>query len=139
MKETIRMQLAKRKRKIRRRLEGRCPQAPLPIYGEPVLNPRRTRYDVHERCHGIHCGGVPALLHLARRTGRIHGIHQRLRLFKFYLPYTEADHVLNLAANALGGGTCLEHIERRRHDASCLEVEALGAERIPDPTTAGPR
>ncbi len=35
----------------------------------------------------------------------------------------------------LCGGTCLEHIELRRNDA--VFADALGAKRIPDPTTAG--
>jgi hypothetical protein len=51
------------------------------------------------------------------------------------LPYSEADHVLNIAYNILAGGTCLEHLELRRKDEGYLN--ALGAQRIPDPTTAG--
>jgi len=35
----------------------------------------------------------------------------------------------------LAGGTCLEHLELRRNDENYLN--ALGARRIPDPTTAG--
>ena len=56
-------------------------------------------------------------------------------IFKMHLPYSEADHVLNIAFNLLAGGTCLEHLELRRTDEAYLN--ALGAERIPDPTTAG--
>ena len=52
-----------------------------------------------------------------------------------HLPYTEADHVLNVAFNVFAGGTCLEHLELRRHDEAYLNL--LGADRIPDPTTAG--
>ena len=37
--------------------------------------------------------------------------------------------------NALCEGTCLEHIERRRNDEAFLN--AIGADAIPDPTTAG--
>jgi Transposase DDE domain group 1 len=56
-------------------------------------------------------------------------------LLKFHFPYHESDHVLNLASNALCHGTCLEDIELRRNDVVFLD--ALGADRIPDPTTAG--
>ena len=52
-----------------------------------------------------------------------------------HLPYHESDHVLNLAYNALCDGTCLEDLELRRQDEAYLD--ALGAQRIPDPTTAG--
>ena len=61
--------------------------------------------------------------------------NRRLNLFKIYLPYAESDHVLNIAYNLLAGGTCLEHLELRRNDETWLD--ALGAQRIPDPTTAG--
>jgi len=43
--------------------------------------------------------------------------------------------VLNIAYNLLAGGTCLEHLELLRSDEAYLD--ALGARRIPDPTTAG--
>ena len=52
-----------------------------------------------------------------------------------HLPYHESDHVLNLAYNVPCGGTRLEDIERLRHDIAYMN--ALGAELIPDPTTAG--
>jgi hypothetical protein len=51
------------------------------------------------------------------------------------LPYHESDHVLNLSYNILAGGQRLEDIELRRQDEMFLN--GLGAERIPDPTTAG--
>jgi hypothetical protein len=43
--------------------------------------------------------------------------------------------VLNLAYNALCEGTCLQDLELRRNDE--VYLDALGARRIPDPTTAG--
>ena len=62
-------------------------------------------------------------------------INQHLDLLKIHLPYHESDHVLNIAYNLLAGGTCLEHLELLRSDEAYLD--ALGARRIPDPTTAG--
>jgi len=56
-------------------------------------------------------------------------------LLKVHLPYHESDHVLNIAYNILAGGQRLEDIELRRQDEVFLN--GLGAERIPDPTTAG--
>ena len=47
----------------------------------------------------------------------------------------QSDHVLNIAFNILAGGTNLEHLELRRNDE--VYLNALGAQRIPDPTTAG--
>ena len=51
------------------------------------------------------------------------------------MPYYESDHVLNIAYNAMCGGQTLDDIERRRNDRVFLD--ALGADSIPDPTTAG--
>ena len=56
-------------------------------------------------------------------------------MLKIHLPYHESDHVLNMAYNILAGGVRLEDIELRRQDEVFLN--GLGAERIPDPTTAG--
>jgi hypothetical protein len=72
---------------------------------------------------------------LARQVGLIDAIDKHLRLLKAHLPYHESDHVLNIAYNILAGGTCLEHVELRRNDE--VYLDALGAQRIPDPTTAG--
>jgi len=88
-----------------------------------------------ERTHAIDCGGLGAFHLLARNTGLIEALDKHLHLLKIHLPYHESDHVLNIAYNTLTGGTCLDDIEVRRNDATYLD--ALGAERVPDPTTAG--
>jgi len=92
-------------------------------------------YEIAERSRGIGCGGIGVLHLLARRLGLIEAIDRRLHLLKIHLPYHESDHVLNIAYNALCAGTCLQDIELRRNDEVFLD--ALGARRIPDPTTAG--
>src|SRR5262249_59906378 len=76
-----------------------------------------------------------AMLLLAQRTGLIAAIDHDLHLLKVHLPYHESDHVLNLAFNILAGGRRIEHLERLRNDE--VYLNALGAQRIPDPTTAG--
>ena len=58
-----------------------------------------------------------------------------MHLLKIHLPFHESDHVLNFAYNALCEGTCLQDLGLRRNDDVFLD--ALGARRIPDPTTAG--
>jgi hypothetical protein len=93
------------------------------------------RYEIADRVRGIAPGGIGAIHLLARKIGLIHDIDRDLHLLKRHLPYHESDHVLNLAYNLLAGGSRLEHIEVRRHDE--VYLDALGAKRIPDPTTAG--
>src|SRR5262245_39688666 len=92
-------------------------------------------YEIADRTRGIASGGIGAFHALARAVGLIDAIDDRLHLLKFHLPYHESDHVLTFAYNALADGTCLQDLELRRHDEVFLD--ALGARRIPDPTTAG--
>jgi len=62
-------------------------------------------------------------------------LDESLHLLRRHQPYHESDHVLALAYNVLIGGRCLEDLEARRSDEGFLN--ALGARRLPDPTTAG--
>jgi DDE family transposase len=119
------------KRKIRRRLD-RPVTAATP---QPVLTARNIAYEVADRTKAIPCGGIGAIQLLVRKLGLTEAIDERLHLLKFHFPYHESDHVLNFAYNALCNGTCLDDIELRRNDVVFLD--ALGADRIPDPTTAG--
>jgi hypothetical protein len=92
-------------------------------------------YESGDRVRGLDCGGIGAIHLLARRVGLIEAIDGALSLLKRHLPYHESDHVLNIAYNILAAGTCLQDLELRRNDE--VYLDALGAERIPDPTTAG--
>jgi len=93
------------------------------------------QYEMAERTRGFAYGGVGAMHLLAQRTGLISALDQELHLLKRHLPYHESDHVLNIAYNILCHGDCLEDLERLRHDE--VYLDALGTQRIPDPTTAG--
>ena len=119
------------KRKIRQRLD-RPVTAPSP---EPVFTAPNIHYEAATKTQAIACGGIGAIQLLVRKLGLAEIIDERLHLLKFHLPYHESDHVLNFAYNALCNGTGLGDIELRRNDVVFLD--ALGADRIPDPTTAG--
>ena len=116
---------------IRRRLD-RPVTVPSP---NPVITATNIHYEVAAKTKAISCGGIGAIQLLIRKLGLAEAIDERLHLLKFHLPYHESDHVLNFAYNALCNGTCLDDIELRRNDVVFLD--ALGADRIPDPTTAG--
>jgi Transposase DDE domain group 1 len=131
VKTTIRQRLVNRKRQIKRRLD----KTKLGDCTKPVLTASNIRYELAQRTRGLCFGGIGVMHALARRIGLIEAIDQRLHLLKVHLPYHESDHVLNIAYNALCNGDCLDDIELRRNDAVFLD--ALGARRIPDPTTAG--
>ena len=100
-----------------------------------MLSGANIHYEFDGRNKGIASGGIGIIHTLAQRTGLIDEIDERLELLKRHLPYHESDHITNIVYNILAGGTCLEDIELLRNDDAWLN--ALGAEIIPDPTTAG--
>jgi hypothetical protein len=127
----VHRQLNRRKRRILCRIENQ-PGVERPV---PMMAASNIRYEIAERVRGIAPGGIGAIHLLARKLGLIDDIDRDLHLLKRHQPYHESDHVLNVAYNLLAGGQRLEHIEVRRNDE--VYLDALGAERIPDPTTAG--
>jgi len=131
VKDTINQKLARRKRRIERRIDKKD----LRDCEQPMMTARNIHYEIAERTRGISHGGIGTMHALANQLGLIEAIDRRLHLLKIHLPYHESDHVLNIAYNALCGGSCLEDLELRRQDEVFLD--ALGARRIPDPTTAG--
>jgi hypothetical protein len=116
---------------VLRRIENR----PGPERPRPMITADNIRYELDGRTRGLAAGGIGAMLLLARRTGLVDEIDRSLHLLKRHLPYHESDHVLNIAFNVLAGGRRLEHLELRRNDE--VYLDALGAVRIPDPTTEG--
>jgi hypothetical protein len=132
VKKSIQDQLRARKRRIKRRLDKFNFPADL---SRPMFRPPNVQYEVSGRSVGTAYGGMGLIQRLVQELGLAEEIDRRLTLFKLYLPYHESDHVLNLAYNALCDGRCLEDLEQRRQDEAYLNL--LGAERIPDPTTAG--
>lgn len=101
----------------------------------PVLRTSGLKHELADQTQAIVYGGVPLLRRVARESGLIDAIDSGVPIFPWRCPDDESDHVLNLAMNALCEGTRLEHIERRRHDEAFLN--AIGADSIADPTTAG--
>ena len=123
--------LVNRQRRIRYRLrDRRWGDQPRPMFAA-----RNIQYELADRVRGLGPGGIGAMHLLAQRTGLVEAIDRRLHLLKVHLPYHESDHVLNIAYNLLAGGTCLEDLELWRNDE--VYLDALAAQRIPDPTTAG--
>ena len=119
----------------RRSLLDRIAPRPEPERPTPMIAASNIHYELADRVQGLAAGGIGAMLLLARKTGLIADIDQHLHLLKRHLPYHESDHVLNIAFNILAGGTRIEHLELRRNDE--VYLNALDAERVPDPTTAG--
>ena len=102
---------------------------------DPMFQDSNIQYQIAERARAIGCGGIGAMHKLVCKLGLDKAINNKIVLLKYHVPYWESDHVLNIAYNVLTGGTCLEDIERLRNDETYMN--ALDADRIPDPTTAG--
>jgi Transposase DDE domain group 1 len=123
--------LHERQRRILDRIENR----PGLEREEPMITASNIHYELADRMQGLNPGGIGAMLLLARRIGLTRDIDHNLHLLKRHCPYHESDHVLNIAFNIVAGGKRIEHIELRRNDA--VYLDALGAQRLPDPTTEG--
>ena len=95
----------------------------------------KVHYEFAERTQATSHGGIALAHRVAVLSGLVAAIDQRVNVLKIHRPYHESDHVLNIAFNSMCGGQTLDDIELRRNDAALLD--ALGAEAIPDPTTAG--
>ncbi len=130
MNTKLRRQLRTRKRRLMRRIDKNTGQ-----FQSPMIKPPKATYQLAEKQQAVCCGGLGMIMELVKQVGLRKQINRAVSIFRWYAPYDETDHVLNIALNLLTGGTCLEHLENRRNDETYLD--ALGAVRIPDPTTAG--
>jgi Transposase DDE domain group 1 len=130
-KREMRRRLAREQRAIERRLAA----AVAPNAGGPVLGRAPIRYELAERARGVAHGGMGMVARLVADVGLAEEIDASVCVLRQHRPYHESDHVLNIAYNALCGGTRLDDIELRRTDRVFLD--GLGAAALPDPTTAG--
>ncbi len=131
MKTSRHQPVARRKRRIEQRLRPRTWTA----QATPMYRTNNVQYEHSDRVRGLATGGIGAMHRLAQHVGLVDAIDRGVEVLKVHLPYHESDHVLGIAYNVLCGGTCLQDIEQRRQDE--VYLDALGAQRIPDPTTAG--
>ena len=134
MKQELRRRLAAAAREITQRLVaaegGQEPRTDGPEFAASTIH-----YELSERSHAISCGGLGAVHLLASKVGLIKALDTRLPILQRRRPYSEADHILNIAYNTMCGGLVLDDLEIRRNDVAFLD--ALGARTIPDPTTEG--
>jgi len=131
VKKSIARRLQKRKRRIEKRLERKN----YSDRKEPMFQHNNIDYEMAEKTKGIDYGGIGLFHFLLQKIGLDKIINARIELLKQKKPYFESDHVFNICENVVVGHQRLEDIELLRRDENYLD--ALGAERIPDPTTEG--
>jgi len=123
--------LSERKRRLGKRLERKQYED----QAEAMFKQTAISYEMGGRVEAMGYGGIGAIHNLVCKLGLDEALNEAIKLLKIHVPYHESDHILNMAYNVMSGGRCLEDIERLRNDESYMN--SLGAERIPDPTTAG--
>ena len=117
------------------RLDQRLARNSKPDTDGPVLAGGNEQFTMGERGQATAAGGIALVHRLVRQIGLPKLINDAVQVFKAHCPYYESDHVLNMAYNIMCGGRTLDDIEARRQDEAYMN--ALGAVRVPDPTTAG--
>ena len=80
-------------------------------------------------------GGLALAARLIARLGIRSSINNRVKVFENKRGYDEATHILTHAYNLFLGGSCIEDIGKMQADEGVRRI--IGAETIPDPTTAG--
>ena len=116
-------------------IEERLDPTWYPESDRPMLSGESVRYEVSSRNQAIVWGGLGLVRQLVKRLEVAKTLDRRVEVLKRHFPYHESDHILNMVYNLVTGGRTLEDLEHRRRDPAYLD--ALGAHRIPDPTTAG--
>jgi Transposase DDE domain group 1 len=131
----VQTRIKKRLRNCKRRIQYRLRKKQWDEQRRPLVQAQNIHYDLAAKAKGLHCAGLGAFRLLERQLDLAAAINGRIRLLKRHVPYFESDHILNLTYNVLAGGRTLNDLELLRNSETYLDV--LGAQRIPDPTTAG--
>jgi hypothetical protein len=131
----VKARIKKRLRNCKRRLQRRLRKKQWDEQRRPMFKKQNVHFDIAAKSKGLRCAGLGVFLLLVQQLGLAKAIDDNLHLLKRHVPYFESDHVLNLTYNLLVGGKTINDLELLRNHETYLEV--LGAQRLPDPTTAG--
>ncbi|MFM7056874.1 MAG: IS1380 family transposase [Planctomycetota bacterium] len=136
VRRKIAKKVARRKRRELKRLDkARAQRFVRGLDSTPVLAANGIRYELSQKVQAIAHGGIGMMFKPAQNVGLVDAIDNRLRLLKVHAPYQDSDHVMANVLNMLCGGSRLENLELLRNDEALLN--AVGADSIPDPTSAG--
>jgi hypothetical protein len=131
----VKAKIRKRLRACKRRLQRRLRKRQWNEQRRPMFRTQNSHFEIADKAKGLRCAGLGALQLLVQKLDLAAALNRRLHLLKRHVPYFESDHILNLAYNLLLGGKTLNDLELLRNHETYLD--ALGAQRLPDPTTAG--
>jgi hypothetical protein len=127
--------LQKLLRNAKSRIRHRLRKKQWALQRRPMFKKQNVHFDIAHKNKGLRCAGLGVFLLLVQQLGLTKAIDDNLHLLQRHVPYFESDHVLNLTYNLLVGGKTINDLEQLRNNETYLE--ALGAQRIPAPSTAG--
>jgi hypothetical protein len=131
----VKANIKQRLRNCKRRIQHRLRKKQWNEQRRPMFQAPNIHYDIGEKTRGLNGAGLGVFHLLEKRLGLADALNARVHLLKRHVPYFESDHILNLTYNVLAGGRTLNDLELLRNNETYLDL--LGAQRIPDPTTAG--
>ena len=131
----MKARIKKRLRNCKRRIQYRLRKKQWDEQRRPMFQAQNIHYDIAAKTKGLNAAGLGVFHLLEQRLGLADALNDRLHLLKRHVPYFESDHILNLTYNLLAGGKTINDLELLRNNE--LYLDTLGAQRIPDPTTAG--
>jgi hypothetical protein len=131
----VKARIKKQLRNCKRRIQKRLRKKQWDDQRRRLFRDRNVHYDIAAKTKALAGAGLGVILLLVQSLALADAINARLHLLKRHVPYFESDHILNLTYNLLLGGRVLEDLELLRNNEVYLNT--LGAQRIPDPTTAG--
>jgi Transposase DDE domain group 1 len=131
----VKARIKKRLRNCKRRIQHRLRKKQWEEQRRRMFQDQNIHYDIAAKTKGLNGAGLGVFHLLEQRLGLADALNARLHLLKRHVPYFESDHILNLTYNVLAGGRTINDLELLRNNEIYLDI--LGAQRIPDPTTAG--
>jgi len=131
----VKAKIQRRLRNGKRRIQKRLRKKQWADQRQRMFRNQNVHYDIAAKSKALAGAGLGAILLLVQQLALADSLNMRLHLLKRHVPYFESDHILNLTYNLLMGGKVIEDLELLRNNEVYLNT--LGAQRIPDPTTAG--
>lgn len=106
MKQKVQQKLSRRERRMKKRIDKNNWSGQ-----SPMIDPPSIRYELADRVQAMTPGGLGVIQQMVKQLDLADSINRLCPIFKMRLPYSEADHVLNIAyenlivaPEGMGGG-----------------------------------
>ncbi len=93
----VKNKTSKKLKRRKRRIQYRLRDINWKEQNRPMFSASNIHYEMADRARGLAYGGIGGMQLLARQTGLVKAIDDKLKLFKRHLPHCESDYILNIA------------------------------------------